>query len=185
MMDIKDITVREYFGMLDTSQYDVFIDILKPTNFYCGKKCMNKLLSFDEVKVMAKIFNNPTLENIKDMFITCFNIKGSINVSEDELFFNESVFALFRAKRFLQEFIKNTLERENKVLSQDPDPKLIAINAANRLAPFSHELVKIDLAQKFGVTPDDIGGWKYSKVFRILAATSIRDSVRKDYSELK
>ena len=122
------------------------------------------------------------LSGIRILF---FKVKGDINKSEDELFFAESVYQLFKAQKFIEKFITDVIEREKKAYESDHDPKLLIINAAKRLQPYSHQNTKNSLAEKFGVDPDEIGRWKYTKIFRILAAESVLNAVKRDYAKQK
>jgi len=182
---IDNISIYDYFNLEDASGYDIFIDTLKPVNSFNGKKCNVGSLTFDEIEVIKKIFSNPTIEDIKDMFQTCFNIRGTFEHSADYEFFNTSIFELFRAKRFMQGYITGLIDREVKQLSGAVDDKMLMINAAERLRPFNHQLTKMKIAAEFGFKPKEIGGWKYREVFTILVANKVNAEITKEYQEIK
>lgn len=184
-MQIEDITIQEYFTMEDTSQYDIFIDILNPVNMFSGQRCNTKNLTFDEVEVMKVLFQNPTFNTIEDLIKLCYRLKGDMNRSAELQYLSTSVFDLFRAKTFLQEFITETIDKERMWLSGKKDDKMLMINAEQRLKPFSHLLTKIKLAEQFSTTDSEIGMWKYTKVFTILTANKIRADLFKEYNEIK
>ena len=184
-MEIEDITIQEYFTMEDSTEYDIFVDILKPVNLFAGRRCNTNNLTFDEVQVMKVLFQNPTFNTIEDLIILCYRLKGDIRESAGKQYLSTSVFDLFRAKTFLQEFIIETIDKERMWLSGKSDEKLLMINAEKRLSPFSHLLTKIRLAEQFSTTDSIIGGWKYSKVFTILTANKIHADLMKEYNEIK
>lgn len=181
---VEDITVKEYFELLDKSYYDIYFEAMNPSNFLCGKSCNTSKLTFDEVEVMKGVFNEPNYNDLKDLFIELFDIKGSMAISSENIFLKQSVFDLFRAHNFLTEFILNVSKTEKKLLTAKKDEKLLMINATNRLSAVSHLLTKISLAEQFSTTPKEIGKWKYSEILFILVANDRLASVRKDYKEI-
>lgn len=185
-MEIEDITIQEYFTMEDSSEYDVFIDILNPTNSFAGHRCDLSSLTFDEVQVMKMVFQNPTVQDIMELIILCFRMRGDMKRSAELQYLSTSIFELFRAKQFLMTFIKETVDKERMWLSSTGvDEKLLMINAEQRLKAFSHLLTKIRLAEQFSTTDSDIGSWKYSKVFTILTANKTLADLTKEYNEIK
>lgn len=184
MYSIENISIKEYFTLENTSEYDVFIDTIKPKNIFNGKRCNLKALTFDEVEVIKSIFNNPTHENIKYLFIELFKL-GSIEQSATDEYLNTSIFDLFRVKNYLQDWILKLVERENKVLAGIPDEKLEMINASERLKAVSHLLTKIRLAEQFSKSPDEIGKWKYNTVFTILTANKLNQDIQREYQQIK
>lgn len=181
---IDNISILEYFSLEDATKYDIFLDHMNPKNLFCGKECNTSSLSFDEVQVTKAIFNNPNTEDLKDLYLMLFNIKGSRNDSPDKLFFNESIFNLFAATNYIKKWLDGINKKEAEWLSGTKNDVLEMLDAGKRLAPFNHLLRKIELAKMFGVTPSDIGKWKYSKVFSILAATQVKSEIQKEYNEI-
>lgn len=184
-MEIDNITIYEYFCLEDSSAYDVYLDILNPSDSFCGVSCDVSAMTYDEVETIKIILRRPTIELIRDMFVSCFKIRGDIKQSGEELFFKQSVFDFFRAKLHIQNSIEKILEREQKAFRTDVDYKMLAIKGSERLQPYNHILSKDMLAARYGKEPDEIGRWKYSKVFRILAARSEQGRVQSDYSKQK
>ena len=185
MYKIDNISIYDYFNLEDASSYDVFINTLKPVNSFNGRKCKVGNLTFDQIEVIKKIFSSPTIADIKDMFQTCFDIRGSFEESADYEFYNTSIFELFRAKRFLQDHIVTLIEREKNQLSGATDDKMLMINAGERLRPFNHQLTKMRIAEQFSRTPKEIGNWKYREVFSILVANKVNAEITKEYQEIK
>jgi hypothetical protein len=181
---INNITVKEYFELKDSSEYDIFIDTINAKNEFSNKHCNVSKLTFDEVEVVKQIFQNPTIENIKELFIELFKL-GSIEISAEKEFYNASIFDLFRAKRYLQDWIVDVIEKENIQLAGVPDEKLQMINAGERLKAVSHLLTKMRLGEQFGKSPNEIGQWKYNTVFTILVANKRSNDIQREYSEIK
>lgn len=182
---IKNITVKEYLDLEDSSEYDVFIDNLKGINSFSNKKCYLDKLTFDEVEYLKKFLSNsPDLEDLIVLFSELFNL-GSYRQSAKDEFLNASIFDLFKSKKYIQDYIITIIEREIKVLSGEPDNKLIMINASERMQPFSHVMSKMRLAEQFSTTPDTVGKWKYNKVFGYLVANKVNNDIQRDYSKQK
>lgn len=184
-MQVEDITIAEYFSMEDTTKYDIFIEAIKPKNEFAGKSCDTKNLTFDEVEVMKNILANPNFEDIMELFILVFRIRGNMDISEKEIYYNASIFDLFRATNYLKEFIIGVYEKEKMWLSAKEDDRLLMINAHNRIKPFSHLMAKVSLAKMFGKTPQEIGKWRYVDVFNIQAGVKTWDDLQKEYAEIK
>lgn len=172
--------------MIDTSEYDVFIDVINPKNFLCGKSCNLNDITFNEYHVIKSVFNSrSSLGDLQELLIHLYKIKGNVIMSADKVFLNESIFNLFRVKNHIKEYMIKKDELERKVLSGEPDYKLIAINASERLSYFNVELTKIRLAEQFGQDPSLVGEWRYNKVFNILAANNALSKVNADYAKVK
>ena len=185
MEEIEDITIQEYFNMKDSSQYDVFVDCMNPVNSFAGKQCDVSKLTYDEVEVIKMIFSNPTMEDVMELIIMCFGLRGDRNQSSVDQYLSTSVFDLFRANQFLQNYIKKVVDKEVLWFTGKDDDKLKMINAKERLKSVSHLLTKISLAEQFSVQETDIGGWKYSRVFTILVANKIKQDLTEEYNEIK
>lgn len=185
MTEINNITVKQYFQLPDPSQYDVFFDTMNPKNVLCGGKANLSKLTFDEVEVIRRVLNAPTYEDLRDVFLHCFNIKGDLKTSGEQQLLNENVFSFFQANQYLSGYIVKIAEREKNLLTEEPDEKLEMVNAKERLQPVAHLLTKIRLAEQFSTDTDTIGKWKYSKVFTILVANKKSREVNKDYNQIK
>jgi len=185
MKGIEDITIREYFSRQNTDNYDVFLDILKPKNKFKGRVCKVNSLTFDEVEVIKRIFDKPTLEDIKDMFQTCYGLRDTYTTYADDDFYNTSIFDLFRAKRFLQNYITKIIKKENVHLYTGGDEKMMQVNASKRLAPWNHQLVKNILGQKYSCKPKEIGRWTYNEVFAIRASSKVYEDINREYNAIK
>lgn len=183
MIKTKDISIRDYFQCEDTTEYDIFIDSIKPSNTFAGKKF--KPMTFDAFKYITSIFREPDLVGVKEVFKECFDIRGSFDKSSEEEFFDASIFELFACKKFIQDYIVLRIDRENKALSGVPDEKMLMIDGYKRLAPVNHQLTKNQLAERFHCKPKDIGRWKYDEVFVILMADARQNAIQREKSQIK
>jgi hypothetical protein len=184
MYSIENISVLEYFQLEDTTDYDIFIETINAKNIFNGHRFDKSKLTFDEVEILKGILQNPTMDNIKEMFIELFHL-GNYDTSADNEFNNTSVFDLFRAKKYIQDYIVKIVDTENKVLAGVPDDKLIMINAGEKLKAVSHLLTKMRLAEQFGKSPNEIGNWKYNTVFSIMLANKLSNDVQREYQNIK
>lgn len=186
MHNIENISIKEYLQLKDTSSYDIFIGILNPRNSFAGRTYNVNALTYNEVEIIKSIITKETqLEDIKELLIHLYNIRGNINESPDDIFFKASVFDLFKATAFLEEFVKTAYEREKKLLSSVPDDKMLMINAGERVKPVSSLLTKMTIAKDYGVTPREVGEWSYLEVFNIQVVNKIVDDLQKEYNEIK
>ncbi len=184
MYSIENISIKEYFELLDSSEYDIFVDTLTPNNVFNGKRFDVTKFTFDDVKIVQGILNNATIDNIKDLYIQLFKL-GSYDVNANVEFYNTSIFDLFRTKKYINDYIIKLINTESKVLSGIPDPKMMRVNAGEKLKVVSHLLTKMRLAEQFNTSPDEIGKWKYTTVFPILLANKLNNDVQREYAQLK
>lgn len=186
MHSINDISIIEYLQLEDSSSYDIFIDILNPVNRFAGRTFNPNRLTFNEVEIIKSVFSgNAELEDIKELFIHLYKIKGTMRESADEIFFKTSVFDLFKAKAFLSEFILSILERERDWLSSPPDDKMLMLNAGERIKPFNSLLTKMTIAKDFNCTPREVGEWSHLEVFNIQVVNKVFNDLQKEYNEIK
>jgi len=186
VFSIPDITISDYFKLNEVSalRYDIYINSIKPVNRFCSRVLDTSKLTYEQVELMKITFRNPTIEDIMDLFIMLYKIRGDVQTSAAEVFFNESIFNLFRAKNFLQEFITGIIEKEKNMLTGATDEKSKMVNAGERLAPVSYILTKNKLAERFSCMPRDIAQMKYSEVFLILLADKMYADVSHDYNQI-
>lgn len=183
--EIEDITIEEYFNLENTDDYDIFLEAIKANNSFAGHTFDVNSITYNQMEVLKNTFKNPDMSNIFYIFVLLFKIQGNFKQNKEEIFYNQSIFDLFRAKRFLQEFLISKIETENKMLQGVPDDKMMMINGYERLAPVSFLLSKIRLAEQFNTTPDVVGGWKYNTVFSYLIANKINSDIQTEYQKLK
>lgn len=181
---IDNISVKEYLELQDTSEYDFYADILKPKNLFCGQVCDVEKITFNEFHTMLSIFQKPTLQNIQELFVHLYRVRGNMQISAIDLFYNEKVIQYFRAKRYLEEWVKNQLELENRMMSGEVDTKMLEIKGYKRMKPFSVQITKMNIGKQFAVEPEVVGNWKYKKVRQIMATNSLLNQIKTEYDRL-
>jgi len=179
---MQNISLREYFSLNDTFDYDHYMPIIKPENKLCGKVFNHNKLTFNEFHTIISIFNDANPSELLDLFIHLYRIKGSFEISAKDELLNESVFQFFKALRHLKLFMDSKMKLEEKLLYSEPDTRMLEINAYKRMQPFSTMLTKIKLAEQFGKTPEEIGNLKYTQVINILASNNIVSQINKEYN---
>jgi len=184
LFSIENISIKEYFELQDSSKYDIFIDTLTPDNIFSGKRFDANRLTLDEVHVITQILKYSNIDKIKGMYIELFKL-GSFEISAEKEFYNTSVFDLFRTKKYINDFINNLVDTENKLLKGVPDEKLIRIGAAEKLAPVSFLLTKMRLAEQFCVSPKEVGNWNYNYAFSLMIANKKSNDIQREYAQLK
>jgi len=176
---IKNISLLQYLELPEGNDYDVYMDILKPVNSFCGGSFDESKLTFDQHHTMISILNKPTLEDIQELFIHLFNIKRKGIRSCKHRFLNESVFTYFRARKVL------SMSFETMYLSSVPDPKMDILNACERLAPWGRRLSMIQIGKMFGKFPHEVGNIPYTEVIHSLVPVKIVEDIKFEYSQLK
>ena len=187
MFKVPDISVLEYLQLseLDSLRYDIYINTIKPRQTFLDKSLDVSRLTYEEVELMKMTFRNPTMGDIADLFVMLWKLRGDMSQSALVQFYNASVFDLFRAKNYIQEFLTKVIEKEKRMLAARPDEKADMINAGERLAPIGYVLTKNKLAERFGVLPSVIAKMKYSEVFLILLADHMYSEVSYEYNQIK
>jgi hypothetical protein len=93
------------------------------------------------------------------------------------------VFDYYAALKFLEEDLLAILEKERMLPTRsDPDLKAAGIG---RLDKYGDVLTIDSLARTYHTTWEEIGRWKYSKVYTILAMENEREQIMSKYYELK
>lgn len=182
---IDNISILEYFQLEDTKEYDFYIEYMKPSSMFGRYVSRFKELTFDEVGYIKRTIQQPTVETIKNVFLMVFHLRDNEEETAEDYFFNQSIFDLFRCQKQIDLEIETIAKRESNAYQQRIDPKLIAIDAAKKLQPYQHQLSRMKVAEKYGKTPAEIGRWKYSEVFSILATLSQLDRINADYANQK
>jgi hypothetical protein len=184
---VSDISVSQYFALNEKEaiKYDIYINTLNPSSKFCGKYLDTSKLTYEQVELIRLTFKNPTIDDIKELFLMIWGIRGDIQRSADRMFMDESIFSLFRAKNYIQKFLIKLIEKEKKMLSAPPDVKSEAVNAGERLSPVNFILTKNRLAERFGCMPSDIAKMKYTEIFLTLLADKMYADVSNDYNQIK
>lgn len=175
---VLNYTIEEYLRTEDTKDFDFVAQNLKPENKFAGRAWWTENMTFNEFHTIISILENPTLLDIKDLFVHLYRIRGNIQQSADEIFLKEKALQFFRARKFIEQFIQGKLKLEEKMLYADPDPRMLEINGYERLKPFNVLLSKVKIAEQFGKDPEEVGNWKYDKVLNLMAVNNVVAEIR-------
>lgn len=124
---------------------------------------------------VTKVKNLAVAEEYPKVFEIVFGI------TEKELS-NTRVKEFFMALNWVRNELGTLIERE-KHLVGDEDPKMVEAGSA-RLNVFKEMNILIPLSKEYGMTPDEIAGWKYSTVFTIMYHEKVSGDIEKEYTRL-
>ena len=177
MMTIENISVQDYFTMEDSTSYDVFIDVMNPNNSFNNKSAEIEAMTYDEVKTVIRILKSGVTPTTLD---SIYSIVYKTRLS------NGKVFDLFSSKNFIVSTFEEIIKREDRLLNfpGSDDSKWIAAGV-NDLAKFSDLALKVEVAEMFGLDPETVGTWKYTKVLSILAYKRLKEHVNRNYQTSK
>lgn len=176
---MKNITIEEYAGLEDTSQYFFLKDMLPSDMFGCYQMNVSQM-SYEKVKgVMRTLSKFSNWEDAKDIFETCFDIDA-------ETFWNGKITDFFAAKNYIVITFKNLLEREKKLLSSiSKDSALWEAAGGNKMNRFSEILPLTQLGKIYGIYPFELKDMKYHEIIMLLSKETVESSVMERFYELK
>jgi len=165
-------------------------------------------LSEDEADLYSAIIRNLTPNNIlsgwtfdgiwSSPYSTYVAIKGAFSRQQEGWQFRAiqaafgltadqqmhcRIFDYYAALRFLEQDLMAIIEKE-KMIRTKPDPDLKAAGI-DRLNKYGDVLTIDSLARTYHCSWEEIGRWKYSKIYTILAMESEREQIMAKFYELK
>ena len=176
-MKITNIKIKDFIIKKDVYFYSLVQKEVKEDNLFNGKICNWGELTYDEVAVIEKIYKNEemTIEQLTILFKICYK--------EDD-FLNCWVIDFFKAKKWIDKKIIETVKRERAMLASQMDSRMIAAGSGN-LAKFGTLNAKIRLGEMFGFRPSEVGAWKYTEVLFILAHNTTTDLIKNNLATQK
>lgn len=177
---MKNITIKQYATLADTTKYDAILKHLKPKNYFCKNKAKIGDNTYSEVmhcyKLIKKIDN---WEKMFELYEICYK------VSETD-FWNETIVNFWHSLNYLIETFKAMQQKENELLSgSNVNHSLWERAGGNTLKTFSVISPLDDLGQRYGMYPFDLMEKKYNQILILLSLTKRKDAVLAKYSELK
>ena len=104
------LTIKQYSQLFDTLEYDLILNALKPLNKFCNSKLDYNKITYAEVRKLFYLSNNgKTLDDMCNMFVIAFNI-------DKQTFWSASIEEYFSAKNYIVKYLKDTQEKEVKLL---------------------------------------------------------------------
>jgi hypothetical protein len=174
------LTIKQYSKLLDTFEYDIFLNALKPLNLFCGNKLDYNKITYAEVRKLFHLANTgKTLDDMCDMFCIAFNIEKGV-------FWSGNIDEYFSAKNFIIKYLKDTQEKESKLLNSiDADAGLWEQAGGNSLNVFSDLMPLVQLGEIYGVYPYDLQHKPYNEILTLLVLHSKKNQVQNKFNELK
>ena len=173
-MKTKNITVKKYLSLDNTSSIDLYYNLIKPKNVIKGHEATFNGLTFNEVSVIKRYANKTNIESLQIIIDIFYNFDDNSKINLLEC----SIYELFQFRKWLSNELLKIYTNEKK-LESTPNVKLIAANV-DRLNQFGELNTKIDLGEQFGFRPKDIGQWLYVEVFQIMHRNKVKGDIQKD-----
>lgn len=176
---MKNITLKHYTRLPDTTAYDLVLEHLKPANSFSGKAMNANAMPYANVKYCIRLLPKiKAWEDIIQLFEICFD-------TTEKAFWNASVTEFFAARKFVTAELGRIIAAENKLLtSLSTDNHLWQMAGADKLKPYSDTLPLLQLGKLFGQYPFDLGRKPYGEIFSLLAQTKAQNEVETEYRKL-
>lgn len=183
IFQLEKITVREFYGLDDeelVGRYMKLEEIMKPNGKMFGKHRGTEIgeLTFGEVVSLKNYLSEPNYKNLFE----CFKIVYGVN---ERQYLDADIVSYFYAMKWIKAGIISIVENQKKVLTPTEPDFYLEMAGAERLNVFGEFATLLILGRSFGLDPEVIEGWKYNKVFSILAYDKIHGEVQKRYHQLK
>lgn len=176
---MTNITLREYIKRTNVIEYEI-LEHQKPSNKYVGKSMNVALMTYGEVKAVMRVLRNlKGLNDIKDVFETCFKIT-------EEEFYNGKIVEFYSAKKYIITTFKDLLDKEFKLLNSiSGDSALWEAAGGNKLNKHSDVLSINQLGKIYGLYPFDLNGRRYQEILYLLRIEKEQGEVQRKFDELK
>lgn len=176
---MKNITIRQYTTLPDTTIYDTILEHLRPKNLFCKKSMNLSTMPYANVKycirLLAKVNN---WENVIQLCEICFGVN-------EKTFWKARITEYFAARKYLISQFEQTIATENKLLTAiTTDSHLWQMAGADKLQPYSDTLPLVQLGKLLGQYPFDLGRKPYGEIFSLLAQTKTQNDVELEYQKL-
>jgi hypothetical protein len=176
---MKDITLLEYNALKDKSIYSPLL-FLKGKNLFFNNKLDYNLITYDDVRKLFKL--SLTAETIEESFYL-FEIAFGVNKIQ---YWQSSVLDYFNARNFLIKYLKDTQERETKLLkSISIDDGVWQQAGGSTLDAFSNLLPLVQLGEIYSIFPYDMSNKPYQQILTLLVLHKRKATVQNRYEELK
>ena len=176
---MKNITLKQYIALKDTSSYDTIFTFLNPSNSFGGCRMDINQMPYANVKYCIRLLPKVnSWESIQQLFEICFDVKG-------KAFYNTRIADYFAARKFMLAEFERIIIAGNKLLAtQATDGHLWHMAGADKLQPYSDTLPLLQLGRLFGQYPFDLGRRPYSEIFNLLAQAKAQNEVEAAYAKL-
>lgn len=173
MKKIKNITIDEFFKDGATEEHQLLFEWLNPKNEFRGVSADLESLTFSEVSTIKQILNDPTIEGYIEMYGICYKQKP-------EEFLQGSIIEFAQTNRHILSYFKTITDTEARLLIYEPDQKWNDAGGA-KMNIFGDFSPMVQIGEQFGVSPREVGNWKYSDVFALLYYNFVLAGINKLY----
>lgn len=176
---MRNISLKTYAVMKDTSKYDVILEHLNPCASFMGKSLDIMSMPYTNVKHCIRLLNRiKDWEGIIELFHVCFDI-------DTETFWKSGVKEYYAARKAVIKGFETVVSNEVKLLaSTSTDAAMWQMAGAESLNQFSDTLPLVQLGEKFGMYPFEIGRKPYSEVLSLLVQIKRQGEVETEYKKL-
>jgi len=183
-MKLKNIKLKTFLALQNTTPYDIWFDKLPAKNELNGKKGNGMFeWTFAEVAYLRKLINDFNIENLKKIYNVCFPSRKILNFELPKRSILEmSIFEVVQWQKFVIEQLEQIGEREQLLGSDDPIASMAGIE---RMSKFGYLNTTVPIAERYGFDPDEVANWKWIKVFNLAYYNKEKNEVDKKYAELK
>lgn len=176
---MRNLNVKQYSRLKDTTAYDAILKHLKPVNLFAGNKANLDRNTYSEVMSTYKLITK--LNNWGDMF-ELFEVCYKVDIEQFE---NASIVEYWHSLNYLIGKLTKMQENESKLLqSVDFNAGLWERAGGKRLNPYSVVSPIDTLAEKYGMYPFDLMEKEYKQILILLSLTKIKSEVTAKYEEL-
>lgn len=176
---MKNITIRAYSTLKDTSQYDAILPHLKPKNSFAGKMMNLHAMPYSNVKYCIRLLPKiNSWDGVAELFRICFEV--------DEIaFWNATVTEYFGARNYIVSAFEKLITTENKLLSGiNTNAHLWQMAGADRLKYYNDTLPLLQLGKLLGQYPYDLGRRPYGEILSLLGQVKTQTEVEQEYQKL-
>ncbi|MFL9845074.1 hypothetical protein [Flavobacterium rhizosphaerae] len=176
---MKNITLKQYARLPDTSQYDNILEHLNPKNTFARKQMDINTMPYVNVKYCIKML--PKIKDWQGVF-QLFEISYGVT---EKTFWRTRVTEYFAARKFMLKEFERIIKTENTVFAaQSTDSHLWEMAGADKLKPYGDTLPLVQLGKLLGQYPFDLGRKPYGEIFSLLAQTKAQNEVEAEYQKL-
>ena len=176
MSTLKKISLKKLFT-LQGDEFENYHNVLKhlqPKPFMKSSAIID--LNFGEVAKIKMLLQNTKLENIIELFKIIFKI-------DEGLIYKIDVVQFYETFNWINNEVKEIVEREIENLSSEPDSKLKDAGV-EQLNIFKELNTLILLGEKFSTPPQEVEKWNYSLVFGLMLHNKITNDINKNLAEI-
>lgn len=176
---MKNISLKQYTLLPDTTLYDCLLEHLNPKNNFAGRQMNINAMPYANVKYCIRLLTKiDSWTGVLQLFEICFDITG-------KQFWRRPVTEYFAARAFIVAEFERIIATEAKLLAtQSTDGHLWDLAGADKLKPYGDTLPLLQLGKLFGQYPFDMGRKPYGEIFSLLAQTKVQNEVEGEYQKL-